>query len=268
MKRKLLFFDLDGTLLPDGSGDITPSAAEAMKKAQANGHLCIVNTGRPLGSLGDNVTSFPFDGYICGCGTHILYKGQEMQHVELSKELIYQLIRWNEKEHIDIFFEGVDGLNFPPNAEFKDLDLMEYYFKKQGAKVAYYNYAISSPQEIDFRVDKFSMWRDPANPLSEYRNFLEEHFTIIERAPSFWEVIPKGYSKATGIDDLVRYAEASLEDTISFGDSYNDIAMLLHTKESVLMGNGFPELKDKVTYVTDSLECDGIKKAMEHFELL
>lgn len=268
MNRKLLFFDLDGTLLPDGHGQITPSAAAALRKAQANGHLVFVNSGRPMGSIGENVTAFPFDGYICGCGTHIVFQGKEMQHVEISRELIYELIRWNEKEHIDIFFEGEFGLMFPPEAEFKDLALMEYFFTKQGADVHYYNYDVKSPEDIDFHVDKFSMWYDPKNPPVEYRKFLEEHFDIIQRSEDFWEVVPKGYTKASGIDEVVRIAGGTIDDTISFGDSYNDVSMLEHTKESVLMGNGFMDLSQIVTYVTDTLENDGIAKALAHFGLV
>ena len=268
MKRKLLFFDLDGTLLPEGHGAITPSAVAAMEQARENGHLCFVNTGRPMGSVGDNVRSFPFDGYICGCGTHIIYEDQTLSHVEIPAEILYELVKWNERERIDIFFEGEEGLIFPPNAEFKDLDLMEYYFKLQGADVRYYDYDISSPEDINFRVDKFSMWFDPEEPPVEFRSYLEQYFSIIERHDDFWEVIPKGYSKASGIRDLVRSLGADMTDTISFGDSYNDVTMFSCTKDSVLVGSRFPDLKDQVTYVTAELEEDGVAKALAHFGLL
>ena len=45
MDKKLIFFDIDGTLIPEGDTEITKSAVEAIKRAQENGHLCFINTG-------------------------------------------------------------------------------------------------------------------------------------------------------------------------------------------------------------------------------
>ncbi|MDO4168790.1 MAG: Cof-type HAD-IIB family hydrolase [Lachnospiraceae bacterium] len=264
MNQKLLFFDIDGTLVADGSSNITESAIRAIKKAQANGHLCFVNTGRPIGSVGDNIQNYPFDGYICGCGTYIKYRKKEILHVEIDPKLVQELIKWNQREKIDIFFEGKEGLVFPPESSIKDLNLVERYFKKQGVAIQYYQYE----EKIDFQTDKFTMWFDPKQPPLEFRSFLEHHFSVIERDIDFWEVIPKGYSKATGIDDLLKHLNMDIADTISFGDSVNDISMLEHTEQSVLMGNGAPELKDLVTYVTTDVREDGIYRALKHFRLI
>lgn len=69
MDKKLIFFDIDGTLIPEGDTEITKSAVEAIKRAQENGHLCFINTGRPIGTVSSNIMDVSFDGYICGCGT-------------------------------------------------------------------------------------------------------------------------------------------------------------------------------------------------------
>ena len=47
MEKKILFVDLDGTLLTD-SKEITPENLEAIQKATALGHAVVVTTGRPL----------------------------------------------------------------------------------------------------------------------------------------------------------------------------------------------------------------------------
>ena len=51
--RKLLFFDVDGTLADRvGKKNVVPqSAKDAIKKLQENGHLCFVNTGRSLSEI-------------------------------------------------------------------------------------------------------------------------------------------------------------------------------------------------------------------------
>ena len=48
MKQKLIFLDIDGTLLPPGEMLIPQSTVEALRKAHANGHKLFLCTGRNL----------------------------------------------------------------------------------------------------------------------------------------------------------------------------------------------------------------------------
>ena len=74
MNKKIVFFDIDGTLLDESTGTIPESCKKALKLAQDNGHILIVNTGRPVSTIDTNITKIHFDGYICGCGTYIKYQ--------------------------------------------------------------------------------------------------------------------------------------------------------------------------------------------------
>jgi hydroxymethylpyrimidine pyrophosphatase-like HAD family hydrolase len=49
MNRKILFTDLDGTLLNDEK-QITPGNQAAIDEALAQGHVVVISTGRPLSS--------------------------------------------------------------------------------------------------------------------------------------------------------------------------------------------------------------------------
>ena len=46
MKQKLIFLDIDGTLLPPGEMLIPQSTVEALHKAHANGHWTMALTAR------------------------------------------------------------------------------------------------------------------------------------------------------------------------------------------------------------------------------
>ena len=48
MKQKLIFLDIDGTLLPPGEMTVPASAVEAIRQARANGHKVFLCTGRNL----------------------------------------------------------------------------------------------------------------------------------------------------------------------------------------------------------------------------
>ena len=56
-ERKLIFFDIDGTIVTEArDGRIIPdSTRTALRKLQQNGHLCFINTGRALAEIDEPV---------------------------------------------------------------------------------------------------------------------------------------------------------------------------------------------------------------------
>ena len=46
--RKILFFDIDGTLLSHRTLQIPESAKKSIRKAKEKGHLVFINTGRTI----------------------------------------------------------------------------------------------------------------------------------------------------------------------------------------------------------------------------
>ena len=48
MKQKLIFLDIDGTLLPPGEMTVPASAVEAIRQARANGHKVLAHISGKL----------------------------------------------------------------------------------------------------------------------------------------------------------------------------------------------------------------------------
>ena len=75
-----LFFDIDGTILSEITHEIPESALVALRKAQENGHKTFINTGRTICSVPPMIKRIPFDGFLCGCGTHLVYEERIVFH--------------------------------------------------------------------------------------------------------------------------------------------------------------------------------------------
>ena len=115
----------------------------------------------------------------------------------------------------------------------------------------------------DFEFDKFCCWfADDNKNVPEFREYVSQHFDYIDRGSNFCEIVPKGFSKATGIQYLLDYFDIPLENAYAFGDGNNDAPMLLYCPNSIIMEKGPEELKRQVMMVTDDAENDGIYKAM------
>ena len=80
--------------------------------------------------------------------------------------------------------------------------------------------------------------------------------------------VPEGFTKATAIDVILEAYGLTLEDAYVFGDSTNDIAMFEHVPNAVLMGRHSPELEPYASFLTKTVEQDGIWYAMEKLGLL
>ena len=86
MKRAVLFFDIDGTLLSEQTGMIPDSALAALDAAREAGHLLFINTGRTICSVPAEIRRYPFDGYLCGCGTYLTYHDEVLFSRSLPAE--------------------------------------------------------------------------------------------------------------------------------------------------------------------------------------
>ena len=63
MKQKLIFLDIDGTLLPPGEMTVPASAV-------ANGHKVFLCTGRNL-RMTKPLLAYGFDGFVCSAGGYV-----------------------------------------------------------------------------------------------------------------------------------------------------------------------------------------------------
>lgn len=269
MNRKLLFFDIDGTLLAGGiPGYIPESAIEALTQAQKNGHYIFINSGRTFAFMPDLIKEFPFDGYVCGCGTEVILHGKSLYHYEIPREIRFGMQQILHQTNIQAVYEGRFSCffeeredTFPPILNIKNV---------------YANAKVDMPirtfddSELDF--DKFVILFDANSNLPLFKNLTKDNFDFIGRENmepfGFAELVPKGCSKASGIDFIVKHLGLSLDDCYVFGDSANDLSMLRHVKNSIAMGNAYPEVLQETSYVTTPIDRDGIKIALQHFHLI
>ena len=82
------------------------------------------------------------------------------------------------------------------------------------------------------------------------------------------EIVPHGFSKASGVDLLCAKLNIPLADCFAVGDSANDLSMLRHVPGSIAMGGSAPEIIPHCAYVTGRVLEDGIYKALAYFALI
>ena len=283
---KIAFFDIDRTLTSELDGSIPESTKLAIRKARSNGHLMFINTGRCFQNVEPRFREIGWDGYVCGCGTYITLDKSEMP-ILANPYKDWALIEEKAPHH------GLDLLYNPQPADriakirevasWADVDILfesRYFVAFDTTRPLHHPAAITQnehflkrnyPMNMDvysegFTCDKFVIWAENLEQIEAVRKVSDEWFECIDRGGTFREFVPKGFSKATGIQFLLDYYNLHLSDAYAFGDSTNDLAMLEYVPGSVAMGNSSPEwIKEKVSYVTGKASATGIEEALAHF---
>lgn len=260
MNKKLLFFDIDGTLLDEQTHQVPESAKKAINQARSNGHVVIINTGRTYNTIDREIKALQPDGYVCGCGTYIELGGICLHHRSLSQNEVAKVLDTTMNFEADLVMEGHEKVYF-------DVQIKNEFVVGIKERMVAKQYPYSTLTDSKIKADKFCIWFANEFDIPNYRNLIPE-FTYIERSTIFGEVVPAGYSKASGIQFLCDHLQASLNDCLVFGDSNNDLSMIEYVEKSIVMGNAPANLKKQAFYVTAPVDQDGIKLALEHFKLI
>ena len=136
------------------------------------------------------------------------------------------------------------------------------YFSKNS------DYPIENISSEAFIFDKFTTSRTDKSDTVSFEACFAPAFNLIPHGPVVIEAVPSGYSKATGIEYLMKRLDVSLEDCYAFGDSVNDLEMLKYVKHSVAMGNSVREILNDVEYQTTDIEDDGLLNGLKYYGLI
>ena len=261
----LLFFDIDGTLFDD-SRKLPPSVLPSLEKARENGHLLFINTGRTLCNMDHRLDGFPIDGWIMGCGTRVVFRGETLQSMEYDPARSLRLRQVLLDLKVPVTYECDTAMYFDPLApDHPAIPRFREFARSHGID------RTLSETDPEFRVVKmfcFSETRDLIGRLEKATAAIGMPYTAIDRGHGGWEVTPSAFSKGTGIDLIRERLNVALDDCYAFGDSMNDMTMFEHVGHSIAMGNAPESVRSACSWVTARPEEDGIRKAMIRFGII
>ena len=108
MKQKLIFLDIDGTLLPPGEMLIPQSTVEALHKAHANGHKLFLCTGRNL-RMTQPLLDYGFDGAVCSAGGYVFCGDKVLVDLPMEPQLAQGVRSAMERHGVECTLEARDA---------------------------------------------------------------------------------------------------------------------------------------------------------------
>ena len=258
---KALFFDIDGTLVSFNTHEIPSSTLAAIAEAKAKGIKIFIATGRPkaiINNLSELQDRNLIDGYITMNGAYCFIGEQVIYKSAIPQEEVKAMAAFCEKKGVPCIFVEEHNISVcQPNDMVKKI----FYDFLHVNVIPTVSFEEATSKEViqmtPFITEEEEKEIRPSIPTCEVGRWF----------PAFADITAKGDTKQKGIDEIIRYFDMKLEETMAFGDGGNDIQMLSHVGIGVAMGNATDAVKARADYVTTTNTKDGVAAAIEHFIL-
>lgn len=263
MTNKVLFFDIDGTLVDSSRGiqEITDGVKQQLRRLKEAGHKLFICSGRPKVMLDQQwLESDDFDGFILANGGYVEINRQSIYEELMDYQLCVQTVNMLEKMNCDYMIETAQHVYIKPESQ-----ELYTFFKEVG-------FADKFIQDFDRDEVLHRTIKIEANVLNEDRKKIEEYvqndFGYVinfdqHGTENAFEFYSPTLSKAIGIQKVLDYYHMIQKDTYAFGDGMNDIEMIKFCEVGVAMGNACDELKDCANLICDTIENQGLKKILK-----
>lgn len=283
MDKKIIFFDVDGTLVPDEPGfdTVLESTKEAVKRTREKGNLVYLCTGRSKAEIYDYIMEIGIDGVIGAGGGYVEIGDQMLYHKKVTDAAVKHMVDYFEEHHFDYYLESNGGLFASKNlvARLEHIMYGDYIndpeAKKRKEKGG--NRFIEAMKEGEdmYRndINKACFLENKSIPFDDIVREFNGEFNVIHcTVPIFGddsgELSVPNIHKANAIETLLEHLQIDRKNTYAFGDGLNDIEMLQFCNVGIAMGNAKQGLKDIADEITDDASHDGIYNAMKRHNLI
>lgn len=251
-KIKIVFFDIDETLIVKHKDYLPDSVLPAIRKLKANGIIPAIATGRSRCSLPLKLRALlaqePIDLFVTMNGQLAVYKDHFIEKHTIPTAKIQVLVDFFDAHGIEYAFVSdkkiaVSGIT-PQQKSALDPILRDYIVDKDYFK----------SNEVFQLLPFYDETQDQLIADAQILDGLR----VVRWDKDSVDLFDAEGSKARGILAVVDYLGLSMDNVMAFGDGLNDLEMLNTVGVGVAMGNAHPQLKDVADYVTDHIEQDGI----------
>lgn len=269
---KILFTDLDGTLLND-SHQVSEGNQQSIQKALSLGHKIVIATGRPLASaklLAQELNLTQEGCYIIASNGAVLYdtfQNKVLHRKTFPLSYVRPLFdsAYEEGLHIHTYsHENVLSERDTPEIRWYEkairvpamiMEDVLGYLTYDPVKVILINYEEDSRKRLEAFQQKMASWS-------------EGKLASIFSSDIMLEYCPLNVSKGEAVRTLCKLLEIPIENSVAAGDAENDISMIKAAGCGCVMINGSDETKKYADYITvKDNNQDGFAEIVEKFLL-
>ncbi len=273
MEIKAIVMDVDGTLTNDRK-EITPKTREVLLKAQKQGILLILASGRPTTGLVEMGKVLEMDK---NNGLFISYNGSKVVNFQTGEELFNEPLKTEDAKAVLEHMKKFDIKPMIDKGEYmyvNDVYNCMIRFRGEPFNVIKYesrggNYKLCEIDDlaafVDYPLNKILTAGEPEYLEEHYVEMMEpfkDKLNCMFTGPFYFEFTAKDIDKAKALDTVLKPLNISEDEVIAFGDGHNDISIIKYAGIGVAMENAVYDLKEAADEITLSNEHDGIAESL------
>ena len=254
---KIIFFDIDGTLIDPATGNISAKTYEALRRLWEKDILLCIATGRaPVAFPDFGDAQFhaycTFNGSLCFTEHGVIYSNP------ISQDSVKKVLENATAMGRPISVATQDGLS----ANGWDQDLSDYYALsklKLTPSKDFYAACCKNVYQIMLGC------READHPAILKGTKDVKIAVSWDRAV---DIIPTSSGKGVSVRKVLEHFNLEPSQALAFGDSYNDLEMLQAVGTGIAMGNAPDALKTIADDICRSVSEDGIYHYCIHHGLI
>lgn len=257
---KLIATDMDGTLLDD-KGRIPEDFVTVFNKLKDIGIKFVVASGRPYPTLYENFKPISDDlYYICENGAYVVEKEGNPKINIIDKPYIESIIRaCSDIPGITVVLCGTKGAYHTQcsNEVLKEID--KYYIQKKIVDDLF------TVDDDIFKVAICDLNNSSVHSYPILNPLFKDHLKVVISGEVWMDIMNKDVNKGTAIEQIQKDMDISYEETMVFGDFYNDIEMLERAYYSFVMENANEDMKKYGRFIAKSNSENGVIQAIQEY---
>lgn len=255
---KIIFFDIDGTLVNMKATEPSAKTLQALRQLKEDGIILCIATGRGPISL-PTFAGTLFDAYLTFNGAYC-YSGDQVIYANpLPTADVVQIMANLAALRRPAVIATSDRMI----ANGKDDTLVEY------AGFAQQDVVIADDFDQTMRTEPVFQLMTAARE-AEYAQLVQN--TTDTKVAAWWDravdIIPASAGKGAGIAQILAHYSLTRADAMAFGDGNNDIEMLTAVDHGIAMGNASPALKAVANEVIGHVADDGLHAYLRQIGLI
>ena len=258
---KIIFFDIDKTLTKDNE-IISKMTKEYFEKLNKNKYLILVTGRTNIYAIKKSIASSASNIVISDNGA-LIYdynKNKILYSSFIKEEDILKIWHLSNKYNIGIVLNTINKKYRNNNS------INEGYFDFDNLEITDINELTSKISQIVLFLKDKKDYNTILKELQKLNNIQVSNTGKELDGRYFIDINNKETSKGVAIKHLYKILNINKNNTMSFGDSMNDLSMFLETNIKVAMKNADTNLKEIATYITDyDNNEDGVIKFLEKY---
>ena len=250
---KLIFLDIDGTLLRD-NGTFNEDMKNVIEKHNLENNKIILTSARSRNKVVDVCNKLDLNTFFISSNGAEIYdckKSKRLYIKSISKSSMLYIYTLAIKYSIELIV-AINNKEYTLNVNDTRPKLTEKILNKYKAKQC---------MIISGDLKKLKRFIKKLDVLTDINFTL--NIETLENNKYWYSIVNKDVSKGQACAILSNLENVSIDNTIAIGNDYNDISMFNLLGVSVAVENALPNIKNMVDLVIDSNNNDGVYKYLK-----